>query len=288
MRANGAIHAQAVRDAGARLVVFPELSLTGYELEAAPVDPQGAALDPLAQACGDAGSIALVGAPIAGPGDQDFIAMLAVNAAGAVVLYRKRWLGQEESIRFSPGDEPAVLEVDGWRIGVGICKDTGSPRARRTAGRVGDRRLLRRAGPLARRAGSTRGSRPCRSRCAVQAFVAFASFAGPTGGGYTRTAGSSGIWSPTGEALARAGTLAGEVALATLGSVVTRKLRKELLARQPEGSRDPSREEVPSAQVVPCGALRKFDAGRGPSWRVTPEWRRSSNLSGAPRPFPAG
>ena len=51
-------------------------------------------------------------------------------------------------------------------------------------------------------------------RC--QAFVAFASFAGPTGGGYTRTAGSSAIWSPTGEALARAGTRAGEFAKATL------------------------------------------------------------------------
>ena len=51
-----------------------------------------------------------------------------------------------------------------------------------------------------------------------RAFVAFASFAGPTGGGYTQTAGSSGIWSPAGEVLARAGTVAGELARATLDS----------------------------------------------------------------------
>ena len=31
---NGIAHAAAVRSAGARVVVFPEMSLTGYELDA--------------------------------------------------------------------------------------------------------------------------------------------------------------------------------------------------------------------------------------------------------------
>jgi predicted amidohydrolase len=217
VRANGAIHAQAVHDAGARLVVFPELSLTGYELEAAPVDPEGAALGPLAQACGDAGSIALVGAPIAGPGGREFIAMLAVNASGAVVLYRKRWLGQEESIRFSPGDEPAVLEVDGWRIGVGICKDTGIPEH---VERLAELEIDAYCAGLVHLPEELdqQEDRALSIALRCQAFVAFASFAGPTGRGYSKTAGSSGIWSPTGEALARAGTVAGEHASATLGS----------------------------------------------------------------------
>jgi predicted amidohydrolase len=48
------------------------------------------------------------------------------------------------------------------------------------------------------------------------AFVAFASFAGPTGGGYARTAGASAIWAPSGKALSRAGTQPGEIARATL------------------------------------------------------------------------
>jgi predicted amidohydrolase len=37
---NAAHHAAAVRAAGARVVVFPELSLTGYELAARPGDLQ--------------------------------------------------------------------------------------------------------------------------------------------------------------------------------------------------------------------------------------------------------
>jgi hypothetical protein len=45
----------------------------------------------------------------------------------------------------------------------------------------------------------------------------FASFAGPTGGGYDRTAGTSTIWSPSGSVLARAGTEPGDLARATIG-----------------------------------------------------------------------
>jgi predicted amidohydrolase len=217
VRANGSTHARAVREAQARIVVFPELSLTGYELEAAPVDPESIDLAPLVQACREVGSIALVGAPIAGPHDEVFIATLAVDGTGTVVHYAKRWLGGDESVRFSPGDEPTVLNVDGWRLGVGICKDTG---VREHVERLADLEidaycagLVDRPEELGRqedRAVSI--ARRCR------AFVAFASFAGATGGGYTETAGSSAIWSPAGEVLARAGTGAGELARATLAS----------------------------------------------------------------------
>ena len=217
MRANGSIHARTVRDARARLVVFPELSLTGYELEAAPLDPGDVALGPLAQACRDTGSIALVGAPIADSRDQLFIAMLAVRASGVAVLYRKRWLGEEESVRFSPGDEPTVLEVDGWRIGVGICKDTG---VREHVERLAELEIDAYCAGLVHWPEELQQQEDRAQSIALrcQAFVAFASFAGPTGSGYTRTAGSSGIWSPTGKALARAGTQAGELAVAALGS----------------------------------------------------------------------
>lgn len=47
-------------------------------------------------------------------------------------------------------------------------------------------------------------------------WVAVASFAGATGGGYARAAGGSGVWSPAGLPVARAGTAAGEVVTATL------------------------------------------------------------------------
>jgi predicted amidohydrolase len=211
------IHAHAVREARSRVVLFPELSLTGYELEASTVDPEDAAFEPLVRACGETGSIALVGAPVGGPRDQDFIAMLAVSSTGVRVLYRKRWLGEEECIRFSAGDEPTVLEVDGWRIGVGICKDTG---VREHVERMAQLEIDAYCAGLVHwpEELDRQEERAVSIALRCRAFVAFASFAGPTGGGYTQTAGSSAIWSCTGEALARAGTLPGELATATLDS----------------------------------------------------------------------
>jgi len=129
--ANAGSHAAAVRSSRSRLVVFPELSLTGYELDAQPVPLGGGLLHPIIDACGDAGSVALVGAPVEVEGAR-FIAMLRVDGAGVEVAYRKTWLGGTEPDRFAPGDGPTVLELDGWRLGLGICKDTGA--AQHTAG----------------------------------------------------------------------------------------------------------------------------------------------------------
>ncbi|MCE0762612.1 hypothetical protein LWC35_06775 [Pseudonocardia kujensis] len=50
--ANAHAHADTVRRPGARLVVFPELSLTGYELDAPALDPADPRLAPLVEACG--------------------------------------------------------------------------------------------------------------------------------------------------------------------------------------------------------------------------------------------
>ncbi len=57
-----------------------------------------------------------------------FIAVLQVDAAGVRVAYRKSWLDEAEAERFSAGPGPTVLDVDGWRLGLGVCKDTGAMR----------------------------------------------------------------------------------------------------------------------------------------------------------------
>jgi predicted amidohydrolase len=122
--ANVRAHALLVGQARARVVVFPELSLTGYELDAPTLGIDDPRLRPLVDACSDSGCLALAGAPVAGPGGPH-IAMLAVTGLGVTVAYRKQWLGDIEAQRFSPGPSPAVIEVDGWRLGLAICKDTG-------------------------------------------------------------------------------------------------------------------------------------------------------------------
>jgi predicted amidohydrolase len=213
--ANAIQHAAAVRSAGARVVVFPELSLTGYELDAAAVAVDDPRLRPIVEACAETGSVALVGAPVNGDGDQAHIAMLAVDGAGAAVAYRKMWLHGAESDHFSPGGEPAALEVDGWRLGLAICKDTGVPQhASETAALgvdayvVGILEAVADAAVLderARRVAADHGL-----------WVVMASFAGSTGWGFDHAAGRSGIWTSDGVAIARAGPEPGALASATL------------------------------------------------------------------------
>src|SRR5918994_422967 len=59
------------------------------------------------------------------PSRGDHIAMLAVDGGGVRVAYRKVWVDATEAHRFSQGGEPGLLELDDWRLGLAICKDTG-------------------------------------------------------------------------------------------------------------------------------------------------------------------
>ncbi|MEU8184351.1 carbon-nitrogen hydrolase family protein [Micromonospora sp. NPDC049044] len=209
--ANALAHAAAVRAAGARVVVFPELSLTGYELDAPVVSVDDPLLTPLVEACAETEALALAGAPVAG----DHIAVLAVTGAGVTVAYRKMWLGDAEARRFRPGDAPVVLDVDGWRVGLAVCKDTGvAAHAQRTAALGID---VYAAGVVeAARDTAVIGERARRIAAAHRVWVAVASFAGSTGGGFTETAGRSGVWTPQGEVVGRAGTEPGELVSVSL------------------------------------------------------------------------
>jgi len=211
--ANARAHAAAVRRAGARVVVFPELSLTGYELDAAPVDPADERLAPLTEACAETATIALAGAPVA-EGQATYIAVLAFDGATVTVAYRKMWLGDEEAVRFSPGPEPARIMVDGWRLGLAVCKDTGVPRHAADTAALGIDAYL--AGTVKHGGEAERQhERARRIATGHRLWVAVASFAGPTGGGYDQTAGRSGIWAPDGALITGTGSGSGEATIAT-------------------------------------------------------------------------
>ncbi|MFG2582784.1 carbon-nitrogen hydrolase family protein [Streptomyces malaysiensis] len=208
--ANAAAHAEAVRAAGARVVVFPEMSLTGYELDATPVAPDDERPAPIVAACAESRTLALVGAAVGGPR----IGILAVDGDGAHVVYGKVCLHSSEAIRFVPG-EPAVLEVDGWRLGLAVCRDTGIPEhAAKTAALGMDGYV---AGVVhADHEAEVHGERARRVAADHEVWVAMAAFAGPTGGGFDRTSGRSGIWSADGELIAGTGTVPDEIARAVL------------------------------------------------------------------------
>jgi predicted amidohydrolase len=215
LAANAATHAAAVRSAGARVVVFPELSLTGYELDAPAVSPEDPRLAPIVEACGATGSLALAGAPVDGEAGRSHLAMLSVDGAGAAVAYHKLWLGAAEARRFSPGSKPAAVEVDGWRLGLAICKDTGVPQQAADTEALGMDAYL--AGVLeSAEDAAVIDQRARRVAADHRVWVAIASFAGSTGGGYANAAGRSGIWSPDGTPIARVGPEPGAIARATL------------------------------------------------------------------------
>jgi predicted amidohydrolase len=215
--ANALAHAASVREAGARVVVFPEMSLTGYELDAATVSLDDPRLSPLVEACRGTGAIALAGAPVDGEDGAAQIAVLAFDGAGASVAYSKMCLGGGEPDRFTAGACPASIEVDGWRLGLGICKDTRIPEQTAATAALGIDAYLAGVCEHADDAAviQERARRIARDH---GVSVAMASFAGSTGEGYAPAAGGSGIWSADGESLARAGAEAGEIARAVLAS----------------------------------------------------------------------
>jgi len=214
--ANATAHAAVVAAAAARLVVFPELSLTGYELDAPPLAPDDDRLAPIVAACAASGAVALAGAPVADDDGARNIAVLAIDGTGGRVAYRKMWLGPEEAAAgFVPGPAPAVLTVDGWRVGLAVCKDTGVVEHAAATAALGIDVYA--AGVVHHDTDvHVDGDRAQRTARAHDVWVVTASCAAPTGGGYDRTAGRSGVWDPSGALVAVAGRAPGEVVTATL------------------------------------------------------------------------
>lgn len=116
-------------DAGADLVVFPELALTGYPPEDLLLRPDlmvrvNAQLDLIAQVSHK--TAVLVGHPW--PEDGTLYNALSVYAEGRLLIrYYKQKLpnyGVFDELRyFSAGDKNALLELNGVRLGLLICED---------------------------------------------------------------------------------------------------------------------------------------------------------------------
>ncbi|HYF58336.1 MAG TPA: NAD+ synthase [Burkholderiaceae bacterium] len=141
---------RAVR-AEARVLVTPELSLTGYPpedllLRGAFYDRTRDALARLvAESARWPGLRIVVGHPSA-DGHRRFNAASVVHAGRVIGEYRKRELPNygvfDEQRYFEPGDAPLVFDVDGMRFGVVICEDFWFPHAPAAARAAGARVLL--------------------------------------------------------------------------------------------------------------------------------------------------
>ena len=121
------------RAAGAELVLFPELAVTGYPpedllLRPAFVRAARRSLEEIAAATPD-GVTALVGVPWL---DGDFYNACAVCTGGEVTaVYRKQLLPNygvfDEKRYFAPGDALVTLPIGGSLVGVTVCEDMWQP-----------------------------------------------------------------------------------------------------------------------------------------------------------------
>jgi NAD+ synthase (glutamine-hydrolysing) len=122
----------AARDAGAELVLFPELTLTGYPPEDLLLKEHflAAASEALHEVALEAeGIVALVGYPERA---ADVYNALAVLADGEVhSLYRKMRLPNygvfDEQRYFQAGDEAVVIDLGSARLGLSVCEDIWLP-----------------------------------------------------------------------------------------------------------------------------------------------------------------
>ena len=112
---------------GVELLVFPELSLTGYEGQMAAdlaIDPQDAVLQPLRDCARELGLTAVVGMPIR---DRDsskvLIGALTIGGDGSLEVYSKQHLHSGEELFYAPGAGGSSLSIGGDTVALAVCAD---------------------------------------------------------------------------------------------------------------------------------------------------------------------
>ncbi len=126
-----AIHAAA--NEGARVVVFPELFLCGYTMDALSINADDSRLEPLRVATSETGVVAIMGAALTQPTGEPTIGLLIIDTEVRHV-YDKQYLCGDERDHFAAGHAGTILEVDGWQLGLAVCYDGCFPQhARATA-----------------------------------------------------------------------------------------------------------------------------------------------------------
>jgi predicted amidohydrolase len=214
---------------GAQIVVFPELSLTGYELglaDALAFSERDPRLSSLIDAASSHSMTLIVGAPVR-IGARLHIGAFILSPGGTPELYTKHYLGAfsasascdgtvppAEATVFHPGDRNPLILPDGNIAAVAVCADIGRSSHPREAARRGARTYLASMfiipSELEGETAKLRGYAVQHSMA-----VALANFGSPSGG--LKSGGRSTIWSETGELLVQLAAAGAGVAVATEG-----------------------------------------------------------------------
>ncbi|MER7773000.1 carbon-nitrogen hydrolase family protein [Kitasatospora sp. NPDC096140] len=217
--------------AGARLVLFTEKFLSGYEPELIRADPLkytvqngDPRLAPIAEACRETGTVAVVGAAVQDGADLRISALVLGSDGGFVTRYDKQYLFKSERDLYRPGRAGCTLELDGWRLGLGICYDSGFPEHARAAVLDGCHAYL--VGALFSRGHGHHESRTWFPARALDntLYTVLANHIGRTGPWHT--CGGSAVWGPDGRLIAEASEDRREVVVVDLDPAVLRTTRE--------------------------------------------------------------
>lgn len=210
---------------GAQIAVFPEMSLTGYELglaDALAFSEDDSRLAPLVHAASANSITLIVGAPIR-IGPRLHIGAFIVAPDGTIALYTKQHLGvfsgsavcdgavpsAEDSV-FQPGDRNPLIRFGGNIGAAAVCADIGRPSHAQHAADRGARNYL--ASMFVIPSEFERDAARLRAHAMQHSMtVAMANFGSASGG--LASAGRSAIWSETGELLARLASIGAGVAV---------------------------------------------------------------------------
>jgi predicted amidohydrolase len=206
--ANVAEHSRfvvAAGDLGVQLLVFPELSLTGYEPAIArtrTLAPGDARLNPLRELAARFRMAVVAGAPMASADDRCRLAAFAFLPDGSVSTYTKQHLHPGEEVFFEPGSGSDLLHVGGETVALAICADANHPE--HAAGAASRGATVYAAGVLITEKGYAADARLFERYAAQHGMtVLMANHAAPTGG--WTPAGKSAIWRPGGQRVVAAG-----------------------------------------------------------------------------------
>lgn len=209
IEANVATHLRFIaeaRKAEVQLLLFPELSLSGYELSLlrnCSLRPDDARLAPIRAAAAATGMTVIVGAPTLDAGAAlPCIASFEFTPDGGAAIYRKQYVHSSEQAHAQAGPAGAHCgTLQGRRYAHAICYDLKHDAHAAAAAEAGAALYL--ASVLVSKNGYTEDADKLRQHAEqFQLGALFANHATPSGG--YDTAGRSAFWAPGGALVAQA------------------------------------------------------------------------------------
>lgn len=185
--------------AGVELLLFPELSLSGYEPERVAgcvVDPAGPLLAPLRALAHRHRMILVLGAPLASANERPHIGAIVLFADGSHAVYHKRHLHSGEERWASAGAaDAACFPLGTERFALSICADSSNDQHATAAAATGASLYL--AGVLLSENAYPGDCAKLQQHAATHGYAVLMANHGGDSGGYV-AAGRSAFWDETG------------------------------------------------------------------------------------------